>query len=171
MEISKENINPMSDREEEEKTKKISDDFKRKEDEKINIENIPDKNTAFQLYKTESSDARETENTMSQNSEELIKRKNEAKIFMENCNSYKKSLEETKIKLNEKKLNKLNVGDDVMNIIDEEECKLIQDFKDYKEVYKENLDKFKNAKSEINNLKNNRDLVRNYIHLVKDKIH
>ena len=72
MEISKENINPMSDREEEEKTKKISDDFKRKEDEKINIENIPDKNTAFQLYKTESSDARETENTILTNQETIV---------------------------------------------------------------------------------------------------
>ena len=45
-------------------------------------------------------------------------------------------------------------------IIDKEECKLIQDFKDYKEVYKETLEKFKNVKSEINNLKNNLDLVR-----------
>jgi hypothetical protein len=160
VEISKENINALSDKEDEEKTKKVIEDYKKKDDEKINIENIPDKNTAFQIYKTESSEAREIESGIFHNSEEHSRRKNEAKVYMELCNNYKKQLDETKIKLNEKKLNKLNLGDDGMNVIDEEECKLIQDFKDYKEIYKENLDKFKNAKSEINTIKGNMDMVR-----------
>ena len=160
MEISRENINPIIDMEEEEKIEKKYDiDNKKKEEDNINIENIPDKNSAFQIYKVESSDAREIESGIVHNTDDLMKRKNEAKIYMDSCNTHKKSLDETKIKLNEKKLNKLSLGDEVMNIIDEEECKLIQDFKDFKEVYKENLDKFKNAKSEISNIKNNLDIV------------
>ena len=170
VEISKENINALSDKEDEEKTKKVSEDYKKKEEEKINIENIPDKNTAFQIYKTECLEAKEIENGILHTSEDLTRRKNEAKIYMENCNNYKKQLDETKIKLNEKKINKLNLGDDVMNIIDEEECKLIQDFKDYKEIYKENLDKFKNSKSEISNLKGNLDLVKDRFIVAKNKI-
>jgi ABC-type transporter MlaC component len=162
VEISKENINPLSDKEEEEKVKKVNEDYKKKEEEKINIDNIPDKNSAFTIFKTESIEGKEIENGILHNSDELTKRKTEAKIYLENCNNYKKYLEETKIKLNEKKINKLNLGDDVMNIIDEEECKFIQDFKDYKEVYKENLDKLKNAKVEVSNLKANLDLVIKY---------
>lgn len=159
MEISKENINPLSDKEDEEKVKKVNDEYKKKEEENINIEAIPDKNTAFQLFKVESLDGKEIENSIIHNTEELKRKKAEAKVYQANCNDYKKCIDDTKIKLNEKKLNKLNLGDDVMNIIDEEECKLIQDFKDYREVYKENLDKFKNAKSEIESVKSNLDLV------------
>lgn len=90
----------MCDKEDEEKTKKNIDEFKKKGDEKINIEY---KNIAFQIYKIDSIEAKETENGIVQNSEDLNKSKNEAKVFMENCNTYKKSLEETKIKLNEKR--------------------------------------------------------------------
>jgi hypothetical protein len=45
------------------------------------------------------------------------------------------------------------------NVIDEEECKLIQDLKEFKDIYKENFEKFKAAKSDIGVYKNNLDMV------------
>lgn len=46
------------------------------------------------------------------------------------------------------------------NVIDEEECKMINDLKEEKEIYVSCSEKFKNAKAEISNLKNNLDLLR-----------
>jgi len=46
------------------------------------------------------------------------------------------------------------------SVIDEEECRLIQDLKDFKDIYKENFQKFKSAKSDIAMYKNNLELVR-----------
>jgi hypothetical protein len=79
---------------------------RRKKDDnvKLNIENIPEKNAAFQIYKAEAVEAKEIENSILHNTEELNRRKGEAKVLMENCNLYKKYLDETKIKLNEKKI-------------------------------------------------------------------
>ena len=71
---------------------------------------IPDKNTAFSIYKIESGSAQEIESNIVQNSEDLKKRKHEARELLENCNTYKSQIENIKISLNDKKLNKLNLG-------------------------------------------------------------
>ena len=159
--MSNQNIGPMSDNEEEknEKFKKEGDEMKIY-DEKIESETAPDKNTAFAMYKTESNQAKEIEQSIFQNSEDLKKRKYEAKHFLEQCNIYKTTIDKLKLTLNDKKLNKLSLGDEMTELIDEEGYKLIDELKGVKESYKDNLDKFKFAKSEINVLKNNLDLLK-----------
>eukprot|EP00340_Litonotus_pictus_P000680 CAMPEP_0170523966 /NCGR_PEP_ID=MMETSP0209-20121228/9427_1 /TAXON_ID=665100 ORGANISM="Litonotus pictus, Strain P1" /NCGR_SAMPLE_ID=MMETSP0209 /ASSEMBLY_ACC=CAM_ASM_000301 /LENGTH=714 /DNA_ID=CAMNT_0010812411 /DNA_START=79 /DNA_END=2223 /DNA_ORIENTATION=- len=125
-----------------------------------NEENIPDKNTAFNIFKAESKIAKDIEMSISNSSGDLAKRKEQAKEYMDICNTLKAKIEDIKIKLNEKKLNKFNLGDEMTNIIDEEECKYINDLKDLKENYKEYLHLFKEAKSDITNIKNNIDLLK-----------
>ena len=46
------------------------------------------------------------------------------------------------------------------NVIDDEECKLIDQLKDIRKNYKETVDKFKQTKVSINELKNNLDLLK-----------
>jgi len=46
------------------------------------------------------------------------------------------------------------------NVIDEEECKLINDLKDIKDCYKEYLEKFKQSKIEILSLKSNLEVLK-----------
>ena len=46
------------------------------------------------------------------------------------------------------------------NVIDDEECKLIDQLKDIRKNYKETVEKFKQTKVQINELKNNLDLLK-----------
>lgn len=46
------------------------------------------------------------------------------------------------------------------NVIDEEECRMINDLKEIKDVYKEVLEKFKNSKIEIQTLKGNLEVLK-----------
>lgn len=158
MEVSNNNVKEVLSDNEEEKNEKFKENELKQTEEKADSEQIPDKNTAFLIFKTESSLAKETESGILQCSDDLKKRKSEAKEYLEQCNLYKSKLDDLKVKLNEKKLNKLNLGDDMTNIIDEEECKLINDFKEVKEAYKEYLDKFKFTKAEIASLRSSLDL-------------
>jgi hypothetical protein len=160
VEMSNQNINPMSDNEEEKNEKFKKEDEMKSLEEKVESENVPDKNTAFALYKSESNNAKEIEHSIYQNSEDLKRRKTEAKNFLEQCNLFKDKIDTLKVTLNEKKLNKLSLGDEMTELIDEEGYKLIDELKNIKESYKDNLDKFKFSKSEINVLKNNLDLLK-----------
>lgn len=68
--------------------------------------------------------------------------------------------EEKKLSLKEE-FNSEGFGDDdggvAEEIIDEEELMLLKEMKDLKKNYKENYDKFKNLKEEINDLQTNVD--------------
>lgn len=46
------------------------------------------------------------------------------------------------------------------NVIDEEECRMINDLKEIKDVYKEVLEKFKNSKIEITTIKGNLEVLK-----------
>lgn len=46
------------------------------------------------------------------------------------------------------------------NVIDEEECKLINDLKEIKDSYKEVLEKFKQSKLEISSIKVNLEILK-----------
>lgn len=108
--MSSQNLAVGSDNEEERierQSKEIEEKFT---DEQMDTNAIPDKNTAFAIFKKESGIAREIEFGILQNSEDLKKRKAEARELLESCNNYKNKIETIKISLNEKKLNKLNLG-------------------------------------------------------------
>jgi chromosome segregation ATPase len=160
VEVSNQNIQGLSDNEEEKNDKFQKENEIKHTEEKIEYDNIPDKNSAFQIFKTESPQGREIESGILQNSEDLKTRKKEAKDFLEQCNTYKSQIENLKNALNEKKLNKLNLGDEMTELIDEEGYKLIDELKSIKQSYKDYLDKFKFAKSEINSLKSNLDMLK-----------
>ena len=159
METSNQNINIQSDNEEE-KHDKLYKENETKMSHEQEMNEIPDKNSAFQIYKTESTQAKEIQIGIFQNTEDLKLKKSEAKEYLDKCNAFKSKIEEYKIILNEKKLNKLSLGDDMTNIIDEEEFKVIDSFKGVKESYKEYLEKFKASKSDISIIKNNLDLLK-----------
>jgi len=46
------------------------------------------------------------------------------------------------------------------NVIDEEECRMINDLKEIKDVYKEVLEKFKSSKIEIQTIKGNLEVLK-----------
>jgi len=46
------------------------------------------------------------------------------------------------------------------NVIDEEECRMINDLKEIKDVYKEVLEKFRNSKVEIQTIKGNLEILK-----------
>ena len=85
---------------------------------------IPDKNTAFKLYKYESQYSKDTEKQMKEDIEKLKEQKNTARELLEKSKELKNKIEEIKTKLNDKKQNKLNLADEMTNVIDEEEVKL-----------------------------------------------
>ena len=128
--------------------------------EEIPPEKIPDKNAAFQIYKSENSQAKEIEESIAQTTADLKKRKEEARGFSEEGSKLKSQIEELRNKLNEKKQNKLNLADEMTNVIDDEECKLIDELKDVRDHYKEIVDNFKRAKVDIAEMKNGLDLLK-----------
>jgi hypothetical protein len=161
VEISNHNLNSgFSDNEEEKNDKIIKENETKQSEEKADSEEIPDKNTAFLIYKSQSSQGREIEISIFQCSEELKKRKSDAKEYLDQCNKFKIQTDYLKNKLNEKKMNKLNLGDDMTELIDEEGYKLIDDLKSMKNNYKEYHDKFKFSKNEINSFKTNLDMLK-----------
>ena len=129
-------------------------------EEEIPPEKIPDKNSAFQIYKSENAQAKEIEDGITQTTTDLKKRKEEARGFSEEGSKLKQQIEALRSKLNEKKQNKLNLADEMTNVIDDEECKLIDELKDVRSHYKEVVDNFKRAKVDIAEMKNNLDLLK-----------
>ncbi len=133
-----------------------NDDF----EEEISEENIPDKNSAFALYKNENETAKNIEEQIIQTNTDLKAKKDEAKKLGEEGNKLKEQIDKIKTALNEKQQNKLNLADEMTNVIDDEECKLIDELKDVRSHYKDTVDKFKNVKVEINEMKNNLDMLK-----------
>ena len=129
-------------------------------EEEVSPENIPDKNTAFQIYKNETSTAKEIEEAISQTSAELKKKKETARELIDEGSKLKVKIDELKEKLNEKKQNKMNLADEMTNVIDDEECKLIDELKGVRQHYKEVLDSFKQTKVDINEMRNNLDTLK-----------
>ena len=121
---------------------------------------IPDKNTAFKLYKYESQYSKETEKKMKDDIENLKEQKNKARELLEKSKELKSKIDEIKSKLEEKKQNKLNLADEMTNVIDEEEVKLLEELKIKKEEYKETVKNFNEYKKQIHEIKENLDLMK-----------
>ena len=121
---------------------------------------IPDKNTAFKLYKYESQYSKETEKKMKDDIENLKEQKNKARELLEKSKELKAKIDEIKSKLEEKKQNKLNLADEMTNVIDEEEVKLLEELKIKKEEYKETVKNFNEYKKQIHEIKENLDLMK-----------
>ena len=138
----------------------LDEEEKLEEEEEIPPEKIPDKNTGFQIYKSENDTAKQIEENIINTSTELKKLKDEAKKLGEEGNKLKSEIDNIQAQLKNKQQNKLNLADEMTNVIDDEECKLIDQLKDLRKTYKEIVEKFKQAKVDINELKNNLDLLK-----------
>ena len=121
---------------------------------------IPDKNTAFKLFKYESQFSKETEKKMKDDIEKLKEQKNAARDLLSKSKELKSKTEEIKSKLNDKKQNKLNLADEMTNVIDEEEVKLLEELKVTKEEYKSVVKQFNEYKTQIHELKENLDMLK-----------
>ena len=121
---------------------------------------IPDKNTAFKLYKYESQYSKEAEKKMKEDIEKLKEEKNAARELLDKSKELKAKTEEIKLKLNDKKQNKLNLADEMTNVIDEEEVKLLEDLKVTKEEYKNIVKQFNEYKKQIHEIKEGLDLLK-----------
>ena len=130
------------------------------ESEDIPPEKIPDKNTGFQIYKSENENAKQIEENIINTTTELKKLKDEARTLGEEGNKFKEQIDNIQTALKSKQQNKLNLADEMTNVIDDEECKLIDQLKDIRKNYKETVEKFKQTKVQINELKNNLDLLK-----------
>ena len=121
---------------------------------------IPDKNTAFKLYKYESQYSKDTEKKMKEDIEKLKQEKNTARELLDKSKELKSKIDEIKLKLNEKKQNKLNLADEMTNVIDEEEVKLLEELKIKKEEYKNTVKQFNDYKTQIHEIKEGLDLLK-----------
>ena len=121
---------------------------------------IPDKNTAFKLYKFESQFSKDTEKKMKDDIEKLKEQKNTARELLEKSKELKSKIDEIKLKLNEKKQNKLNLADEMTNVIDEEEVKFLEELKIKKEEYKNTVKQFNEYKKQIHEIKEGLDLLK-----------
>ena len=130
------------------------------ENEDIPPEKIPDKNTAFQIYKSENENAKQIEESIINTTTDLKKLKDEARVLGEEGNKFKEQIDNIQAALKSKQQNKLNLADEMTNVIDDEEFKLIDQLKDLRKNYKETVEKFKQTKVQINELKNNLDLLK-----------
>ena len=128
--------------------------------EDIPPEKIPDKNTGFQIYKNENENAKQIEENIINITTDLKKLKDEARTLGEEGNKLKEQINNIQSVLKTKQQNKLNLADEMTNVIDDEECKLIDQLKDIRKNYKETVEKFKQTKVQINELKNNLDLLK-----------
>ena len=138
----------------------LEGEAKEEESEDIPPEKIPDKNTGFQIFKTENENARQIEDNIINITTDLKKLKDEARTLGEEGNKYKEQIDNIQSALKSKQQNKLNLADEMTNVIDDEECKLIDQLKDIRKNYKETVDKFKQTKVQISELKNNLDLLK-----------
>ena len=66
---------------------------------------------------------------MKEDIEKLKQEKNTARELLDKSKELKSKIDEIKSKLNEKKQNKLNLADEMTNVIDEEEVKLLEELK------------------------------------------
>ena len=130
------------------------------ESEEVPPEKIPDKNTAFTIYKSENESAKQIEENIINTTTELKRLKDEARTLGEEGNKFKEQIDNIQATLKNKQQNKLNLADEMTNVIDDEECKLIDQLKDIRKNYKETVEKFKQTKVQINELKNNLDLLK-----------
>ena len=130
------------------------------ESEEVPPEKIPDKNTAFTIYKSENESAKQIEENIINTTTELKRLKDEARTLGEEGNKFKGQIDNIQATLKNKQQNKLNLADEMTNVIDDEECKLIDQLKDIRKNYKETVEKFKQTKVQINELKNNLDLLK-----------
>ena len=121
---------------------------------------IPDKNTAFKLYKFESQFSKDTEKKMKDDIDKLKEQKNTARELLEKSKELKSKIDEIKLKLNEKKQNKLNLADEMTNVIDEEEVKFLEELKIKKEEYKNTVKQFNEYKKQIHEIKEGLDLLK-----------
>jgi len=121
---------------------------------------IPDKNTAFKLYKYESQFSKDTEKKMKDDIDKLKEQKNTARELLEKSKELKSKIDEIKLKLNEKKQNKLNLADEMTNVIDEEEVKFLEELKIKKEEYKNTVKQFNEYKKQIHEIKEGLDLLK-----------
>ena len=128
--------------------------------EDIPPEKIPDKNTGFQIYKNENENAKQIEENIINITTDLKKLNHEARTLGEEGNKLKEQIDNIQSVLKTKQQNKLNLADEMTNVIDDEECKLIDQLKDIRKNYKETVEKFKQTKVQINELKNNLDLLK-----------
>ena len=158
---------PEEKKEENEEEKKEENEEEKKEEEIIEEQPpfiaegvIPDKNTAFKLYKYESQYSKDTEKKMKEDINKLKEQKNTARELLEKSKELKAKIDEIKLKLNEKKQNKLNLADEMTNVIDEEEVKFLEELKIKKEEYKNTVKQFNEYKSQIHEIKENLDLMK-----------
>jgi len=121
---------------------------------------IPDKNTAFKLYKYESQYSKDTEKKMKEDIEKLKEQKKTARELLEKSKELKNKIDEIKAKLSEKKQNKLNLADEMTNVIDEEEVNLLEELKIKKEEYKNIVKQFNDYKKQIYDNKEGLDLMK-----------
>ena len=121
---------------------------------------IPDKNTAFKLYKYESQYSKDAEKKMKEDIEKLKEEKNAARELLDKSKELKAKTEDIKLKLNDKKQNKLNLADEMTNVIDEEEVKLLEDLKVTKEEYKNIVKQFNEYKTQIHEIKEELDMLK-----------
>ena len=105
------------------------------ESEDIPPEKIPDKNTGFQIYKNENENAKQIEENIINTTTELKKLKDEARTLGEEGNKFKEQIDSIQSALKSKQQNKLNLAE-------------------------ETVEKFKQTKVQINELKNNLDLLK-----------
>ena len=154
------NINMIQGQEDADVVLDGEDNDKFEESEEIPPERIPDKNTGFQIYKSENEKAKQIEENIINTTTELKKLKDEARVLGEEGNKYKEQIDSIQSALKNKQQNKLNLADEMTNVIDDEECKLIDQLKDIRKNYKETVEKFKQTKVQINELKNNLDLLK-----------
>lgn len=121
---------------------------------------IPEKNVAFNIYKNESKIAKDIESQIVGYTKSLTNKKENAKKYADICNNLKKTINDVRLKIEEKKNYKFNLGDDMTNIIDEEEYNLYNTLKTAKDDYKDNLNLFKENKSDIEQIKTNIDMLK-----------
>jgi len=147
--------------EEEEKKEEQKDEEEIEEQPPFIMEGvIPDKNTAFKLYKYESDYSKEAEKKMKEDIDKLKEMKNIARELLEKSKELKNKIDEIKSKLNEKKQNKLNLADEMTNVIDEEEVKFLEELKIKKEEYKNTVKQFNEYKTQIHDIKEGLDLMK-----------
>lgn len=107
------------------------------------------KQEAFKEYKME--EGKNFEEGIRQNRIDLKAKKKEMEQLKEVCNKAKKEIDTLKGKLdnkNEEKQKYIELEEEE-DVIDEEEFNMLKQLKDYKKLYRENFDKFKQLKGDI----------------------
>ena len=156
METGKSSPNVPEENVEIEKNENETEEF----DEEIPPEKIPDKNTGFQIYKSENDTAKQIEENIINNTTELKKLKDEARKLGDEGNKLKEQIDNIQATLKTKQQNKINLADEMTNVIDDEECKLIDQLKTIRKSYKETVERFKQTKVQINEMKNTLDVLK-----------